>query len=65
MGENDVKSVDMGHRQIHYSKDGVPIVAPVGFFPKTETVQSKRTEAARMRMAAEEADRKLRERRQL
>ena len=64
-GENDVKSVDMGRHRVHYSKDGVPIVAPEGFFPKTEMMQSKRTEAARWRVAAEEADKKLRARREM
>ena len=64
-GENDVKSVDMGRHRVRYSKDGVPIVAPEGFFPKTETMQSKRTEAARWRVAAEEADKKLRARREM
>ena len=55
----------MGRHRVRYSKDGVPIVAPEGFFPKTETMQSKRTEAARWRVAAEEADKKLRARREM
>jgi hypothetical protein len=63
--QDQVQSYDLGGSKIHYSKDGVPIVAPEGFFPKVNDAASTRAEAARMRVAAADAERRLAERRHL
>lgn len=63
--QEQIQTYDLGGSKIHYSKDGVPIVAPEGFFPKANTAPSKRAEASRMRLAAADAERRLDERRRL
>ena len=63
--QEQIQTYDLGGSKIHYSKDGVPIIAPDGFFPKANTAPSKRAETARIRLAASDAERRLAERRRL
>jgi len=39
-------SIDSGGRKLHFTKDGIPIVAPAGYFPKTDNLDMKSIRAA-------------------
>lgn len=41
-------SIDSGGRKLHFTTDGVPIVAPAGYFPKTDNLDMKSIRAAAM-----------------
>lgn len=57
------EEVEVDGRLVRHAADGVPIVAPEGFFPSSASIQGRKAEAEKFRAAAQAAEDKLAARR--
>ena len=57
------EEVEVDGRLVRHAADGVPIVAPEGFFPSSASIQARKAEAEKFRAAAQAGEDKLAARR--